>query len=87
MFRVFTIYALILFVSFVLHIPTIHGQQAQTYESTMQSGIERYAEGDFISAKTYFEMALRLKENDPAAQTKLSETISRIKIAIKTIEK
>ncbi|MCK9449094.1 MAG: hypothetical protein M0Q41_08970 [Bacteroidales bacterium] len=53
-------------------------QQGQSYESNMQSGNERFQAGDFISAKTYFEMALRIRENDATAQKRLSETITRI---------
>ncbi len=54
------------------------GQQAQTYESTIKSANEKFAAKDYISAKTYFEMALRLKAEDPYATKKLSETLSLI---------
>ena len=78
MFRVFTINLLIALTLLIGSIPVAFGQQPQSYEHSMQSGLERFDEGDYISAKTYFEMALRLKKNDPSAQSKLSETIRKI---------
>lgn len=78
MLRIFTINFFFVFALTVFFHHSLLAQQAQSYESTMQSGNERYDAGDFISAKTYFEMALRLKENDPKAQERLSASIKKI---------
>jgi tetratricopeptide (TPR) repeat protein len=57
---------------------TIQAQQPQTYEQTMKSAIERFNDKDYLSAKTYLELALRLKPGDPTATRRLNETISLI---------
>ncbi len=54
------------------------GQQAGGYESTIQSANEKFDSKDYISAKTYYEMALRQKPEDVFAQKRLNETISLI---------
>lgn len=53
-------------------------QQAQSYEQIIRSANEKFAEKDYISAKTYYEMALRIKEKDPFAEKRLAETIALI---------
>jgi tetratricopeptide (TPR) repeat protein len=59
--------------------PIAAQEVSQSYEVLMQSGIEKYDAGDFISAKTYFEMALQKKKDDATAQKKLNETVEKIK--------
>ncbi len=54
-------------------------QQGQTYESAIRSGEEMLAKKEFISAKTYFEMALRLREGDDYATRKLNETLQLLR--------
>lgn len=57
------------------------GLQAQTnesYESLMRSGNTKFASNDFISAKTYYEMALKQRPNDAEAQKKLDQTLVKI---------
>lgn len=78
MLRNFTIRTLVFLFFTIMIGQAAVAQQAQTYESSMQSGNERFNAGDFISAKTYYEMALRLREDDAAAKQKLNETISKI---------
>ncbi len=78
MLRNFTIRTLVFFFFTILIGQAAFAQQAQTYESSMQSGNERFNAGDYISAKTYYEMALRLREDDATAKRKLSETIAKI---------
>ncbi len=57
---------------------TAQAQQPQTYEQTMKSANERFNDKDYMSAKTYFELALRLKPGDQTATRRLTETISLI---------
>ncbi len=57
---------------------TIQAQATETYESLMKKGNDKYAAKDYISAKTYYEMALKQKANDPTAKQKLSETVKKI---------
>ena len=57
------------------------GLQAQTtesYESLMRSGNTKFAANDFISAKTYYEMALKQRPNDAEAKKKLDQTLVKI---------
>lgn len=57
---------------------TIQAQNAESYESLMKKGNDKFAAKDYISAKTYFEMALKQKANDATAKQKLSETVKKI---------
>ena len=57
---------------------TVQAQNAETYESLMRKGNEKFNAKDYISAKTYFEMALQQKANDPTARKKLEETVKKI---------
>jgi len=54
-------------------------QQAQSYETVMKSANERFEAKDYLSAKTYYEMALRQKADDPVATKRLTETIGLMK--------
>ncbi len=56
----------------------LRAQDAESYESLMRSGETKFAAKDYISAKTYFELALKKKAKDAAAQQKLSETLKKI---------
>lgn len=53
-------------------------QNAETYESLMKKGNDKFSAKDYISAKTYYEMALKQKANDATAKNKLNETIKKI---------
>lgn len=44
----------------------------------MRSGNTKFAANDFISAKTYYEMALKLKPSDTEAKKKLDQTLVKI---------
>ena len=44
----------------------------------MKSGNTKFAANDFISAKTYYEMALKQRPDDPTAKKKLDETLVKI---------
>jgi tetratricopeptide (TPR) repeat protein len=64
--------------SLVLSANFVQAQNSESYESLMKKGNEKYSAKDYISAKTYFEMALKQKANDPTAKQKLSETVKKI---------
>lgn len=53
-------------------------QNAESYESLMKKGNDKYAAKDYISAKTYYEMALKQKNGDATAKKKLDETVKKI---------
>lgn len=44
----------------------------------MRSGNTKYAANDYISAKTYYEMALKQRPNDTEAKKKLDQTLVKI---------
>lgn len=44
----------------------------------MRSGNTKFASNDFISAKTYYEMALKQRPNDTEARKKLDQTLVKI---------
>lgn len=72
------IFSLLLGTSLVLSANFVQAQDAETYESLMKKGNEKFTAKDYISAKTYFEMALKQKANDPAAKKKLDESVKKI---------
>lgn len=65
----------------------LKAQQPQTYEQTIKSANERFSEKDYLSAKTYYELALRLKPGDPVATRRLAETMSLIQKQMEEQEK
>lgn len=74
------LFTFILFSTFLsFQSPVLAQELSQSYESLMQSGNAKFESGDFISAKTYFEMALQKKKDDANAQQRLVETVERIK--------
>ena len=76
MFKNLKIPALLLF----LIISLVSFGQNQTYESSIEAADRSFGLKDYISAKTYYEMALRLNKDDSYATKKLSETIGLIKL-------
>ena len=56
----------------------MQAQNTESYESLMRKGNEKYNAKDYISAKTYYEMALKQKANDATAKQKLNETVKKI---------
>ena len=56
----------------------IQAQNTESYESLMRSGNTKFASKDYISAKTYFEMALKQRPKDAEAKKKLDETLVKI---------
>ena len=64
--------------SLVMSADFIQAQNAESYESLMKKGNDKYAAKDYISAKTYYEMALKQKSGDATAKQKLNETVKKI---------
>ena len=62
----------------VMSVNTLQAQNTESYESLMKKGNEKYNAKDYISAKTYYEMALKQKKDDPTARKKLDETVKKI---------
>ena len=56
----------------------MYAQESESYASLMKKGNDKFAAKDYISAKTYYEMALKQKANDPTAKQKLNETVRKI---------
>jgi tetratricopeptide (TPR) repeat protein len=72
------IFSLLFGTALILSVNTLHAQNAESYESLMKKGNDKFNAKDYISAKTYFEMALKQNANDPTAKKKLSETVKKI---------
>ena len=68
----------ILFGAALLCSTGLQAQNAESYESLMRSGNTKFAASDFISAKTYYEMALKQRPNDAEAKKKLDQTLVKI---------
>ena len=74
-----TVFFTILFgASLLLSANVVVAQNAESYESLMKKGNDKYNAKDYISAKTYFEMALKQKSGDATAKKKLDETVKKI---------
>lgn len=72
------LFSLLFGTALVMSANFVQAQNAESYESLMKKGNEKYNAKDFISAKTYYEMALKQKANDPTAKQKLTETVKKI---------
>ena len=72
------LFSLLVGASLTFGVTTIQAQNAESYESLMKKGNDKFSAKDFISAKTYYEMALKQKANDPTAKKKLDETVKKI---------
>ena len=72
------IFSLLFGASLVLGVNAVQAQNTESYESLMKKGNDKFATKDYISAKTYYEMALKQKANDPTAKKKLDESIKKI---------
>ena len=58
----------------------IHAQDnAPTYQSLMALGDKEFQNEQYIKAKTYYQEALRLKKEDPTANSKLNKTLQKIR--------
>ena len=72
------IFTLLFGISLVLSTNIVCAQNTESYESLMQKGNDKFSAKDYISAKTYYEMALKQKSNDATAKKKLEETVKKI---------
>ena len=72
------LFSLLFGATLALGVTSVQAQNAESYESLMKKGNDKYNAKDFISAKTYYEMALKQKANDPTAKQKLTETVKKI---------
>ncbi|MBR4392258.1 MAG: hypothetical protein IKT08_09180 [Bacteroidales bacterium] len=68
----------LVFGAFLLCSTGVYSQATESYESLMRSGNTKFAAKDYISAKTYYEMALKQKPKDAEAKAKLDETLVKI---------
>ena len=64
--------------SIILSANIMQAQNAESYESLMKKGNDKFSAKDYISAKTYYEMALKQKSGDATAKKKLDETVKKI---------
>ncbi len=72
------IFSLLFGAALVFSADIVQAQNAESYESLMKKGNDKYNAKDYISAKTYFEMALKQKSGDAMAKKKLDETVKKI---------
>ena len=72
------IFTLLFGASLLLSTNFVQAQNAESYESLMKKGNDKFNAKDYISAKTYFEMALKQKSGDATAKKKLDETVKKI---------
>ena len=72
-------FKLIIIILLLLQYPLCAQLATQTYESAIENADKHYIQKDFLTAKTYYEMAIRLKKDDPYASKRLGETISLLK--------
>ena len=69
------IFSMMFGASIVLSANIMQAQNAESYESLMKKGNDKFSAKDYISAKTYYEMALKQKSGDATAKKKLDETV------------
>ena len=72
------IFSLLFGASLALGANVAMAQESESYESLMRKGNDKFNAKDYISAKTYYEMALKQKSGDATAKKKLDETVKKI---------
>ncbi|MBR7022185.1 MAG: tetratricopeptide repeat protein, partial [Bacteroidales bacterium] len=72
------IFSMMFGASIVLSANIMQAQNAESYESLMKKGNDKFSAKDYISAKTYYEMALKQKSGDATAKKKFDETVKKI---------
>ena len=72
------IFSMMFGASIMLSANIMQAQNAESYESLMKKGNDKCSAKDYISAKTYYEMALKQKSGDATAKKKLDETVKKI---------
>ena len=72
------IFSMMFGASIILNANIMQAQNAESYESLMKKGNDKFSAKDYISAKTYYEMALKQKSGDATAKKKLDETVKKI---------
>ena len=72
------IFSMMFGASIMLSTNIMQAQNAESYESLMKKGNDKFSAKDYISAKTYYEMALKQKSGDATAKKKLDETVKKI---------
>ena len=72
------IFSMMFGASIMLSANIMQAQNAESYESLMKKGNDKFSAKDYISAKTYYEMALKQKSGDATAKKKLDETVKKI---------
>ena len=72
------IFSMLFGAALVLSANFVQAQNSESYESLMKKGNDKFSAKDYISAKTYYEMALKQKAGDATAKQKLSETVKKI---------
>mgnify|MGYP003513718910 FL=1 len=54
-------------------------EQAPSYQSLISNGDKEFNNQEYIKAKSYYQEALRIKNNDPVAKSKLNKTLQKIR--------
>ena len=72
------IFSLLFGVTLTFCANAVQAQDSESFESLMKKGNDKFTAKDYISAKTYYEMALKQKTNDETARKKLDETVKKI---------
>ena len=54
-------------------------EQAPSYQSLISNGDKEFNNQEYIKAKSYYQEALRIKDNDPVAKSKLNKTLQKIR--------
>lgn len=54
-------------------------ETSPSYQSLITLGDKEFNKGEYISAKSYYQEALRIKKNDSNAKNKLNKTLQKIK--------
>lgn len=70
---------LIIFTLMSMSLKTQAQEEVKSYESVIKSANTKFTEKDYISAKTYYEMALRFNAEDTYAKNRLAETLVLLK--------
>ena len=74
------LFAIVLTFNTLIITSNIHAQDvAPSYESLITMGDKEFNNSEYIKAKSYYQEALRLKQDDPVAKSKLNKALQKIR--------
>ncbi len=77
--RLFLIISLTFSILLITNLESAAQEQTPSYQSLISNGDKEFNNQEYIKAKSYYQEALRIKNDDPVAKNKLNKTLEKIR--------